>query len=202
MLAMIAFRASRLCSLSQLCLTLCDLTDCKLPGSSVHGDSPWILEWVPRPSSKGSSQPREWTQTEPPGKSKNTGMGSLSLSQGIFLIQESSQGLLNCRWILYQLNDPESPKKRLWPHGSGIELQPPAWQMRILPLNHPCGLAKESACQAGDAGLILRSGKSPGEGNGNPLQCSCLGNRIDRGNWRATVNGVTKESNTTLLVSK
>ena len=127
--------------------------------------------------------------------------GSLSLSQGIFWIQESNQGLLNCRWILYQLNDPESPKGRLWPHGSGIELQPPAWQMRIPPLNHPRGLAKESACQAGDTGLILRSGKSPGEGNGNPLQCSCLGNHIDRGNWRATVNGVTKESNITLLVS-
>ena len=37
---------------------------------------------------------------------------------------------------------------------------------------------------------------SPGEGNGNPLQYSCLGNSMDRGAWRAPVHGVTKESDT------
>ena len=42
--------------------------------------------------------------TEPPGKPLNTGVGSLSLLQGIFLTQELSQGLLHCRRILYQLN--------------------------------------------------------------------------------------------------
>ena len=42
--------------------------------------------------------------SEPPGKPKNTGVGSLSLLQGIFLIQELNQGLLHCRQILYQLN--------------------------------------------------------------------------------------------------
>ena len=41
---------------------------------------------------------------EPPGKLKNTGVGSLSVLQGIFLIQESNWGLLHCRWILYQLS--------------------------------------------------------------------------------------------------
>ena len=41
---------------------------------------------------------------EPPGKPKNTGVGSLSLLQGIFLTQELNQGLLCCRWILYQLS--------------------------------------------------------------------------------------------------
>ena len=51
---------------------------------------------------------------------------------------------------------------------------------------------KESACSAGDLGLILGSGRSPGEGHGNPLQCSCLENPMDRGAWRATVHGVTK----------
>ena len=40
---------------------------------------------------------------EPQGKPKNTGVGSLSLLQGTFLTQESNQGLLHCRWILYQL---------------------------------------------------------------------------------------------------
>ena len=41
---------------------------------------------------------------DPPGKPKNTGVGSLSLLQGIFLTQESNQGLLHCRWILYHLS--------------------------------------------------------------------------------------------------
>ena len=51
---------------------------------------------------------------------------------------------------------------------------------------------KESACQAEDTGLIPESERSPGEGNGNPLQYSCLGNPTDRGAWQATVHGVPK----------
>ena len=51
---------------------------------------------------------------------------------------------------------------------------------------------KESACDVGGRGLIPGSGKSSGEGNGNPLQYSCLGNSMDRGAWQATVHGVTK----------
>ena len=42
---------------------------------------------------------------------------------------------------------------------------------------------KESACNAGDTGLILGFGRSPGEGHGNPLQYSCLENPMDRGAW-------------------
>ena len=52
--------------------------------------------------------------------------------------------------------------------------------------------SKESACNAGDLGSVPGSGRSPGEGNGNPLQDSCLGNPVDRGVWRATVHGVAK----------
>ena len=51
---------------------------------------------------------------------------------------------------------------------------------------------KESACNAGDSGLILGSGRSPGEGNGSPLQYSCPENSIDRGAWWAIVHGITK----------
>ena len=51
---------------------------------------------------------------------------------------------------------------------------------------------KESACNVGDLGLIPGSGRSPGEGNGYPLQYSCLGNPMDRGAGRATVHGAAK----------
>ena len=53
------------------------------------------------------------------------------------------------------------------------------------------------AGDSGDTGSIPGSGKSPGEGNDNPLQYSCLGNPMDRGAWWATVQRVTKESDTT-----
>ena len=52
--------------------------------------------------------------------------------------------------------------------------------------------SEESACNSGDLGLIPGLGRSPGEGNGNPLQYSCLENPMDRGSWRATVHGVAK----------
>ena len=51
---------------------------------------------------------------------------------------------------------------------------------------------KASTCNEGDPGLIPRSGRSPGEGNGNPLQYSCLENSMGRGDWWATVHGVAK----------
>ena len=54
---------------------------------------------------------------------------------------------------------------------------------------------KESACNVGatgDTGLIPGLGRSPGEGNGNSLQYSCLENLMDRGDWWATVHGITK----------
>ena len=51
---------------------------------------------------------------------------------------------------------------------------------------------KESACSVEDLGLTPGLGRSSGEGNGNPLQYSCLENPMDRGAWRATVHGVAK----------
>ena len=52
--------------------------------------------------------------------------------------------------------------------------------------------SKESACDAGHLGSIPGLGRSPGEGNGYPLQYSCLKNSMDRGAWWATVHGVAK----------
>ena len=83
-----------------------------------HKGSPRILKWVAYPFSSGSSQPRNQTRvsciagrllSEPPEEPKNTGVGSLSLLQGIFPTQESNQSLLHCRWILYQLSYQGSP---------------------------------------------------------------------------------------------
>ena len=53
-------------------------------------------------------------------------------------------------------------------------------------------VGKKSACNAGDPGSIPGSGRSLGEGNGNPLQYSCLENPMDSGAWQATVHGVAR----------
>ena len=58
-------------------------------------------------------------------------------------------------------------------------------------------LKKNPPANAEDKGSIPGSRRFPGEGNGNPLQYSCLGNPIDRGAWQATGHGVTKESDVT-----
>ena len=94
----------------QLYPTLCDPMDC-----TVHGIlQARVLEWAAFPFSRGSSQPGiepsppalqvDSLPAEPQGKPKNTGVGSLSLLQQIFPTRESDQGLLHCRWILYQLS--------------------------------------------------------------------------------------------------
>ena len=79
-----------------------------------------ILELVAMPSSGDLPNPEielrsptlqaESLPSEPPGKPKNNGVGDLSLFQGIFPTQESNQGLLHCRQILYQLIYQGSPK--------------------------------------------------------------------------------------------
>ena len=62
-------------------------------------------------------------------------------------------------------------------------------------MSFPCGSdGKESACNAGDLDSIPGSGRSPGEGNGNPFEYSCLENPVGRGAWQSIVHGVTKES--------
>ena len=97
---------------AQLCPTLCE------PIDIVHGIlQVRILEWeafpspgyLPNPGIEPRS-PALQADSLPagtPGKPKNTGVGSLSLLQWIFPTQESNQGLLHCRWILYQLIFPQ-----------------------------------------------------------------------------------------------
>ena len=67
------------------------------------------------------------------------------------------------------------------------------WQALNRSIRFPGGSDnKESVCNVGDLGSIPGSGRYPGEGNGNPLQYSCLENPMDGGTWQATVHGVTK----------
>ena len=103
-------------SLSRVWLFVTPWSIYNLLGSSVHKDSSGKNTGVGchMPSSRGSSQPRDWTLVSyiadgfftiwATGKPKNTGMGSLSLLQGIFLTQESNWDILHCRQILYQLS--------------------------------------------------------------------------------------------------
>ena len=79
---------------------------------------------------------------------------------------------------------------------SHLTLLPLEEEFLNTPVGFPGGsVVKNSPTNAGDTevvGSVPGWGRSPGEGNGNPLQYSCLGNAMDRGAWRATVHGVTK----------
>ena len=107
--------------------------------------------------------------SESPGKPIKTGVGSLSLHQGIFLTLEPNPGLLHCKWILYQLSYQGSP--------GGTS-------------------GKESACQCRRRGFHPRVGRSPGGRKGYPLEYSYLENPLDREAWQATVHGVTEADTT------
>ena len=62
--------------------------------------------------------------------------------------------------------------------------------LNLMKVCHGGSDGKESECNVGDLGSILVSVRSPGEGNGTLLQCSCLENPTDGGDWQATVYGV------------
>ena len=106
-------RIAVMCFVSQTCSTLCNPTDCSPPGSSVHGIlQARMLEWLPCPP-PGIVPTQGWnpglpqadsSASESPGKPRNTGVGSLSLLQGVFPTQESNRRLRHCRWILHQLS--------------------------------------------------------------------------------------------------
>ena len=94
---------------------------------------------------------------------------------------------------------PETKKRPLLSsanNGAKSEIENYSLEARTRPLNQSAFLhspvGKASARNAGDLGLIPGSGSSPGEGNGNPIQYSCLENPMDRGAWQATVHGIPR----------
>ena len=150
---------------------------------------------------------------------QNTGVCSLSFLQGIFPTQASKPGLPHYRWICYQVSHMRSPRILEWvayPFSREYsQSRNQTWvsciagrfftkwavreenqskeRVQEIGGGFPDGSdGKESAHNIGDPGSIPRSGRSLGEGNGYPIQYSCLKNSMDRGAPRAIVYGVTQ----------
>ena len=143
--------------------------DCSPPSSSVHGIfQAIVLEWIAISFSRGSSRPRDPTQV------------SLIVDRH-FTIWATGEVLKHTviNLIINMLSEYVG-LRYLW-HIQTVSLED---------IN-----SKESTCNSGDTGymsLIPRSGRTPGGGNGNLFQYSCLKNPIDRGAWWATIHGIIK----------
>ena len=160
-------RPWRLCaqSCAQLYLTLCDPLDCSPPGFSVHGMlQTRILEWVAISFSRGSYRPRDRSQ--------------VSCTAGRFFTNWATRKAFMC--LRVWMNSIRCKKMNVISNRLGL-FGLPRWHS-----------GKESARNAGDLASIPGSGRCPGEGNGNPLQYSCLENPMDRRAWWATVHGVSE----------
>jgi len=147
---------------------------CSLLGSSVHGIlQARILEWAAIPFSRGCSWPRDQTR--------------------IFCIASSFSTIWTTKEAIYMY---------IYIHIHTHTHTHTREAMHIYVHTHPhihtrvslvAQMVRESACNAGDPGSITGLGRSPGEGNGSPLQYSCLENNpMDRGAWRAAVHVVAK----------
>ena len=138
--------------------------DCSLPGSSVHGIlQARILEWVAIPFSRGSSQPRNWSQ--------------VSFIAGRFFIVRATR---------------EAPQTHTY--HTYINTHIHTYTVHTHTHTHfPDGsVVKNPPASGRDVGSIPELGRSPGLGNGNLLQYSCLENPMERGAWWATVHGVAE----------
>ena len=157
-----------------------------------------------------------------PSKNTGLGCHSLLqgifLTEGSNPTQGLNLGLLHCRRILYRLSHRESPGKsqcgmclqfcnyilaasdlyqtNIQIIQSQSESPSGIYFLKIIQLGFPgCKVVKNLHASAGDerdVGLIPEQGRSPGVGNGNPLQYSCLENSTNRGAWQAIVQGVGK----------
>ena len=199
----------QLSSVAQSCLTLCDPLNCNTPGLPVHHQLPEFTQThvhrvadAIQPSHL--CRPLLLLPPIPPcirvfSNESTLHMGwpeywsfSFSISPpkeipGLISFRVDWLDLLAVQGTLKSLLQHHSSKASILRHSAFFTVQ----------LSHPWGFpggseVKASACNAGDLGLIPESGRSPGEGNGNPLQYSCLENPMDGGAWWAIVHGVAK----------
>ena len=160
----------------QSCLTLCDPMDCNQPGSSVHGISqPRILEWVAISSFRGSSQPRNWTRIS-------------YISRQVLYHWATWDALFTGKkWDQFGQKR-KSGRRRQW-HPTPVLLPGKSHGRRSLVGCSPWGRWELAMTERLHFHFSL---SCIGEGNGNPLQCSCLENPRDGGAWWAAVYGVTQ----------
>ena len=163
-----------LCSVAQSCLTHCDLMDCSPPDSSVHG----IL------------QVRYWCvlPCPPPGDLPNSGIAASSpaLQANLPLSQQGSPV-----WIEVPLNIVRHctlVQRRQW-HPTPVLLPGKSHGQKSLVGCSPWGREEPDTTERLHVHFSL---SCTGEGNGNPLQCSCLENPRDGGAWWAAVYGVAQ----------
>ena len=123
-----------------------------------------ILEWVAFPFSRGSSQPRNQTRV-------------YCIAGGFFASWATREAPNS---TIDKIKKRRRRRRRKTNHGSQLRKEQCINFVLGFPLS---SVSKESACNA-DLGLIPGSERSPGEGNGNPLQYSCLENPMDRGAWQ------------------
>ena len=159
----------------------CDHTDGSPPGSSVHGIfQARILEWVAISFSRDLPDPG--IETGSPVLQAD----SLRTS---YEGRPSSLYLLMNIWLDFQF--------RLIMNEVAVNIQVHIFDDQSFPSSSVVKNLPANAEDAGDSSSITGSGRSPGGGNGNPLQCSCMGNPMDRGVRWVTVHGGHKESDMT-----
>ena len=198
----------------KLCPTLCDPMDAA--GSSVHVIlQAKILEWVAIPISRGSSRLRGWTRVSGVAGWFFTVWATMEAQLISYCTAISSQFLKRSSQVLQVQLDLLLPSPLIHTHCAGVQLSflsfLPLWKYHLvspwccnsatfnqrmtlqfpqLYLDFSGGrVVKNLLPHAGDVSSIPGLGRSPGGGNDNPLQYSCLGNPMDRGAWWATVQG-------------
>ena len=147
---------------------------------SREGRVTWCLDSAPCPLSVRVYRTTRWKTPEQPWSS--------TASPGEF---DSSEGCLPGG--VQHL--PKDLRPLSFQDSNSLAFEKCIFSIKMAPyaLNFPCSsVGKEFACNAGDLGLIPGSGRSSGEGNGNPLQYSCLENPMDRGAWQAPGHGVAR----------
>ena len=173
------FMSEWVSEVAQSCPTLCNPMDCSLPSSSVHGVfQAIVLEWIAISLSSGSSQPRDRTRVSGIVDRRFTVWAT---REALFIVMLSKAHLTmhsrmsGCRWMI-------TPS---WLSGSWrYFLYSSFYSGVIFHWDFPGGSdGKASVYNAGDSSSIPGLGRSPGEGNGNPLQYYCLENPMDRRAW-------------------